>query len=134
VKLKKYILMLLILSSTLFAEVKNAYLSKEFIDSKIPIIDIRTTKEWIETGILKDSIPITFFDEQRQYNIQDFLLKLNAKVDTTKPFAIICRTGSRTKMLATYLSNTYNYKVTNVTGGIRIHDMKSEDLKFESYK
>lgn len=132
--MKKYILILLILSSTLFAEVKNEYLSKEFIDSKIPIIDIRTTKEWIETGILKDSIPITFFDEQRQYDIQKFLTQLNTKVDTTKPFAIICRTGSRTKILAVYLSNTYNYKVTNVTGGIRIHDMKPEDLKFESYK
>ena len=75
-----------------------------------------------------------FFDEQRQYNIQEFLAKLNAEVDTIKPFAIICRTGTRTKMLATYLSNTYNYKVTNVTGGIRIHDMKYEDLDFISYK
>lgn len=132
--MKKHIVIALILSCTLLAEVRNEYLSKEFINSKIPIVDIRTVKEWKETGILKDSIPIMFFDEQRNYNIEDFLIQLNQKVDTTKPFAIICRTGNRTKLLATFLSNTYNYKITNVAGGIRIHDMKPKDLEFVSYK
>ena len=131
--MKKIFLALLILVASLAAELKNEYLSKKLLDSKIPMVDIRTLGEWKETGIVKNSIPIEFFTEQGQYNIPNFLAKLNAKVDTTKPFALICRTGSRTKMVATFLSDTYNYKVTNVTGGIMIHKMKMSDIPFVRY-
>ena len=131
--MKRIILTLLILSSSLFAELKNEYLTQKFLDSKMPTVDIRTVGEWKETGILKGSIPIEFFNEQGQYNIPDFLAKLNSKVDTSKPFALICRTGSRTKMVAQFLSDTYNYKVTNVTGGIMIHRMDYKKLPFVKY-
>ena len=131
--MKKIILILLILSLSLFAELKNEYLTQKFLDSKMPTVDIRTVGEWKETGILKGSIPIEFFNEQGQYNIPDFLAKLNSKVDTSKPFALICRTGSRTKMVAQFLSDTYNYKVTNVTGGIMIHRMDYRKLPFVKY-
>ena len=99
----------------------------------MPTVDIRTVGEWKETGILRGSIPIEFFNEQGQYSIPNFLAQLNAKVDTTKPFALICRTGSRTQMVATFLSDTYNYKVTNVTGGIMIHQMDYKKLPFVKY-
>ncbi len=122
--MKKIILILLLLISSLFAELKDEYLTQKILDSKIPMVDIRTVGEWKETGILKGSIPIEFFNEKGKYNIPTFLAELNAKLDTTKPFALICRTGSRTKMVATFLSDTYNYKVTNVTGGIMIQQMK----------
>ena len=131
--MKRIILTLLILSSSLFAELKNEYLTQKFLNSKMPTVDIRTVGEWKETGILKGSIPIEFFNEQGQYNIPDFLAKLNSKVDTSKPFALICRTGSRTKMVAQFLSDTYNYKVTNVTGGIMIHRMDYKKLPFVKY-
>jgi len=132
--LKKIILTLLILTSSLLAELKNEYLTQKFLDSNTPTVDIRTVGEWKETGILKGSIPIEFFNEQGQYNIPNFLAQLNAKVDTTKPFALICRTGSRTQMVATFLSDTYNYKVTNITGGIMIHQMNFKKLPFENTK
>ena len=131
--MKNTIVILLLLTSSLFAELKNEYLTQKFLDSKMPTIDIRTVGEWKETGILKGSIPIEFFNEQGQYNIPNFLKQLNAKVDTTKPFALICRTGSRTQMVATFLSDTYNYKVTNVTGGIMIHQIDYKKLPFVKY-
>jgi len=132
--MNKIILILLLLISSLFGELKNEYLTQKILDSKIPIVDIRTVGEWKETGILKGSIPIEFFNEKGKYNIPAFLAELNAKVDTTKPFALICRTGSRTKLVAVFLSNTYNYKVTNITGGIKIHRMSYQDLNFVDYK
>ena len=131
--MKNTIVILLLLTSSLFAELKNEYLTQKFLDSNTPTVDIRTVGEWKETGILKGSIPIEFFNEQGQYNIPNFLAQLNAKVDTTKPFALICRTGSRTQMVATFLSDTYNYKVTNVTGGIMIHQMDYKKLPFVKY-
>jgi rhodanese-related sulfurtransferase len=132
--LKKILLTLLILASSLIAELKNEYLSKKLLDSKIPMVDIRTVGEWKETGIVKNSIPIEFFTEKGTYDIPSFLAKLNTKVDTSKPFALICRTGSRTKMVATFLSDTYNYQVTNVTGGIMIHQMKMTDIGLVPFK
>lgn len=132
--MKKTVLTLLLLLSSLSAELKNEYLSQKILNSNIPIVDIRTVGEWKETGILRGSIPIEFFNEKGNYNVPAFLALLNEKVDTKKPFALICRTGSRTSMVATYLSDTYNYKVTNITGGIKIHKIDYADLDFVDYK
>jgi len=123
--LKKIIFTLLLLISSLYAELKNEYLTQKMIDSKIPIVDIRTTGEWKETGIIKDSIPIMFFNEQGKYDLRAFINELNKKVDTKKPFALICRTGSRTKMVSSYLANELHYKVTNIVGGIMYPQMKN---------
>ncbi len=130
--MKKIVLTLLILLSSLYAELKNESLSQKILDSNIPIVDIRTLPEWVETGIIKGSIPIMFFNEQGGYDIRGFLTELNAKVDTTKPFALICRTGSRTKVLSAYLAGELHYKVTNIAGGIMYPNMKNPP--FVQYK
>ncbi len=116
--MKKIIISILALSVSLFAELKNEYTTLKLINSKTPIVDIRTPAEWYETGLVKGAIPIKFFDERGRYNVQDFLSQLNKKVDTTKPFALICRTGSRTKVVSEFLSSQLNYKVTNLLGGM----------------
>lgn len=116
--LKKTLLSLLILSVSLLATVTNENPSQKLVDSNIPIVDIRTPGEWKETGLLKRSIPIMLFDEKGNYDLRDFLAKLNKAVDTTKPFALICRTGSRTSVLAAFLSRKMNYNVINLTNGI----------------
>jgi rhodanese-related sulfurtransferase len=116
--LKKILFLLLLVGSSLFASVKDEEASQALLDSKIPIVDIRTPGEWKETGLLKGSIPIMLFDEKGQYDLNDFLQKLNGAVDTKKPFALICRTGSRTKILAQFLSQKLNYEVINLKSGI----------------
>lgn len=116
--MKKIIVLFFILSISVFATITNEEASQKLIDSNIPIVDIRTPGEWKETGLLKRSIPIMLFDEKGNYDLKVFLDKLNKAVDTTKPFAIICRTGSRTKLLAAFLSNKLNYNVINIKSGI----------------
>lgn len=111
-------LSLLIVSVSLFASVTNEEASQKLFDSNIPIIDIRTPGEWKETGLLKGSIPIMLFDEKGNYDLKLFLEQLNKVVDTKKPFAIICRTGSRTSVLAPFLSQKLNYDVINIKSGI----------------
>jgi len=127
--LKKIILLLTLLSVSLFAELKNAYLSEQILNSKLPIVDVRTPGEWKETGILKGAIPIMFFNEQGKYNVNAFLKELNEKVDTKKPFAIICHTGSRTSMIAPWLSQELHYKVVNLLGGM---DYATRTLKIKT--
>ncbi len=131
--MKKIILLLMLLSASLFAELKNSYLTQEMLNSNLPIVDVRTVGEWKNEGILKNAIPIEFYNEQGKYDINAFLTELNAKVDTTKPFAIICRTGSRTSVIAPWMSQKLNYNVTNILGGME-YAIKGLKIKVHPYK
>ena len=117
-KLQKIILSLIFLFSSLSAELINEYPTQKLLNSKIPIVDIRTPPEWVETGLIKGAIPIMFFDQRGNYDTRKFLKKLNKKVDTSKPFALICHTGNRTSMIAPWLSKEFNYNVINLQGGM----------------
>ena len=130
--MKKIFLTLLLLTLSLFAELKNEYASQKLLDSKIPIVDIRTPGEWKETGLIQGAIPIEFFTEEGTYDVPKFLKELNDKVDTKKPFALICRTGSRTKLVSQFLSQQLHYKVTNLIGGMVFAHTKN--LKILPYK
>jgi rhodanese-related sulfurtransferase len=123
---------MMILSLALLASVTNEYPTQKTIDSKIPIVDIRTPGEWRETGLAKGAIPIMFFNESGDYDIDEFLSELNEKVDTKKPFAIICRTGSRTKQIAGFLSEQLKYDVIDLQGGM-MYFMKASHLPTVPY-
>jgi len=130
--LKKIILTILLLVSSLFATLTSEYPSLKILNSDMPIVDIRTPDEWRETGILKGAITIMFFNEQGGYDVNGFLRELNAKVDTSKPFALICRTGSRTKVIAAFLAKELHYQVTDLLGGMVF--VKARNLPIVPYK
>ncbi len=130
--MKKAILFLAFVFALLQAEVIDQPPSRALLEKHIPIVDIRTPGEWKETGLLEGSIPIMFFDERGGYNVDRFVFELNNRVDTKKPFALICRTGSRTSMLAPFLSKTFGYTVYNLKGGILY--AKRLGLPFISYR
>jgi len=131
--LKKIFLALLLLGVSLFAEVRNSYITQEILDSGLPIVDVRTPQEWKETGLLKGAIPIMFFDLTGKPHDREFYAKLNQVVDTTKPFAIICHTGSRTSVIAPWLSKNFHYNVINIQGGME-YATKILKLKTVPYK
>ena len=83
------------------------------------IIDIRTPGEWMQTGIVAGSYPIMFFDEQGRFDVEGFLKQLNSVVKKDEQFAIICRTGSRTAEVGSFLGNRLGYHVINLAGGIQ---------------
>ncbi len=98
----------------------NEYPSKNYLASQIgvPIIDVRTKEEWLETGILKGSYTLTFFDEIGQFNLDNFLSRvLKLTGDKSNKFMLICRTGSRTGQISIYLSKL-GFNVINLAGGI----------------
>ena len=130
--MKKIILTILLLVSSLFATLTSEYPSLKILNSDMPIVDIRTPDEWRETGILKGAITIMFFNEQGGYDVNGFLRELNAKVDTSKPFALICRTGSRTKVIAAFLAKELHYQVTDLLGGMVF--VKARNLPIVPYK
>jgi len=60
-----------------------------------------------------------FFDEQGNYNLDRFLAELNKNVKKNERFAVICNSGSRSKVLGTYLGNQLGYNVIDLAGGIQ---------------
>jgi rhodanese-related sulfurtransferase len=118
--LNKFLFMTIVsflFSSSIWSASENSYLTRGLLNSGIKIIDIRTKGEWEQTGIIKNSIPITFFYEDGSYNIRKFLGELNSVVKKGEKFALICRTGSRTKTVARFLGQN-GYNVVNLVGGI----------------
>ncbi|QSZ41386.1 rhodanese-like domain-containing protein [Sulfurimonas aquatica] len=131
--MQKIVLLLILFSISLFAEIKNSYISQEMIDSGIKIVDIRTPGEWKEMGLIEGSIPIMFFNEKGNYDVEGFLHVLNTKIDTSKTFALICHVGSRTAIVADFLSNEMKYNVINLLGGIE-YATKELKIKTVPYK
>ena len=107
-------------------------LDQKLYDSKIKIIDIRTPGEWQKTGIVKGSIPIMFFDERGNYNLEIFLDELNKNIKPGERFALICDTGSRTKVLGMPLGQEMGYNVIDLKGGIQYAIAKK--IPREAYK
>ncbi|HIQ46306.1 MAG TPA: rhodanese-like domain-containing protein [Sulfurovum sp.] len=123
---------LLMIMTASMAELTQVWATPEFAEKNIKIIDIRTPTEWKETGIIKGSYTIMFFDEQGRFYVPDFLKKIDKIVKKDEQFALICRVGSRTGMVSEFLSEKLGYKVINLKGGIM--KMIHEGYKTVPYK
>ena len=118
--MKKILWSLLLLSSTMLAEVTNVEISREYIENtKIKIIDIRTQSEWEKMGVIKGAYLITFFPEDATYNPKLFLQELNRVIEKGEQFALISNTASRTKLVSNFLGKKNNYHVVNLIGGMK---------------
>ena len=99
-------------------EIGNNQLSS-LIEKQVPIIDIRRQEEWNQTGIVENSILMTFFNKNGKADIENWLKNLDLVAKKNEPFILICRTGRRTSLVAKFLSEKLNYeKVYDVTDGI----------------
>ena len=130
--MKKLFLIILLFLSSAYAEVINQYTNQALIDSGIKIIDIRTVGEWKEDGLVKNSIPIEFFNEKGEYNVPLFMKKLEETVKPGEKFALICHTGSRTRIISEFLAKQFHMQVINLRGGTAY--AKSKGIKFYPYK
>ena len=117
--MKKRILSLLFLCSSLMAEVTNIDVTAEFIEeNKVKIIDIRTENEWEEMGVISGAYLITFFTKNNDFHSESFLKELDSVVEKDERFAIISNTSSRSKLVSNFLGHKHNYKVINLMGGM----------------
>lgn len=100
-----------------YSNIDNAKL-KELIAQGVTLIDIRRKEEWQQTGIVKGSKTITFFDRTGQIN-PNFVPEFTAIAKPDQPVALICRTGNRTQAASQAIAQQLGYKnVMNVTHGI----------------
>ena len=99
-------------------EISNAEL-KSLLEQEIPLIDIRRKDEWNSTGIIENSILMTFFDKNGKANTIKWLDELDKITDKNNPIILICRTGRRTGIISKFLSEKVGYRlIYDVTDGI----------------
>lgn len=84
------------------------------------VIDIRTTKEWAETGMIADSRPLEFFNAAGQSNADAWLQqfkKLQKQPD--QPIVLVCRSGNRSAKVGELLTKKLGMKnVYHLSDGI----------------
>ena len=92
----------------------------------VTLIDVRRPNEWAETGMAEGAIGATLQDA-------DFIDQVRAALggDTSKPVALICRSGGRSATAQKKLEAAGFSQVTNVTGGTL--DWIENDLPMTEY-
>jgi len=110
----------------------NVYPDKEMLEnSDMIVVDIRTEPEWHQTGIVKGSHCITFFDAYGNYDAEGFLKQIDDLGGKEVHIGLICRTGSRTHQVAMFMAQ-HGYKVQNLAGGVT--KLAAEGYRLESYQ
>ena len=79
----------------------------------IPIVDVRRSSEWDQTGVIPNSILLTFFDEEGNYNFDEWYEKLQLEINVTDPIILICRSGYRSKIVANMIDEKFNTIIFN---------------------
>tara|TARA_Y100001970_G_C14064918_1_gene766148 strand:+ start:74 stop:487 length:414 start_codon:yes stop_codon:yes gene_type:complete len=103
-----------------FAEIININNEqiKELSKINIPIVDIRRSSEWNQTGVVPKSILLTFFDKNGKYNFDEWHSNLRLKINEGKPIILICRTGRRTRIIAEMMDKKIDNVIYNAQNGI----------------
>ena len=102
---------------------------KDLMLQDVPVIDVRTTSEWKETGIIESSHLLMFYDEKGKYDLEKWLADVEAIAGKDSPVILICHSGSRSKQLAKYLTKVAGYeKVYNVKRGIHYWIKKNNNV------
>ena len=114
------LIFLLIITKFSFADVVS--ITNEQIlklsKSNIPIVDVRRNSEWHQTGVVPNSILLTFFDKNGNYNFEEWHEKLRLNINEEKPIILICRTGRRTKIIAEMMDKKLDNVIYNAKDGI----------------
>ena len=87
-------------------------------NDNIPIVDVRRSSEWDQTGVIPNSILLTFFDEEGNYNFDEWFEKLQLEISVTDPIILICRSGKRSKVVANMIDEKFNTIIYNSQSGI----------------
>ncbi len=112
----------MISSMSLFAEIVEVNNDKidKLIKVGVPLVDIRTEREWYETGVIDQSNLLTFFDKYGNSKVEEWITKFEKIAGRKDPVIIICRSGRRSRVVANYLVQKENYlTVYHATNGIK---------------
>ena len=121
-KIRFYIKLIICLLSVKFAfadvvDVNNEQIV-ELSKTNIPIVDVRSSSEWDQTGVIPTSILLTFFDKEGNYDLDEWYEKLRLEIDEDVPIILICRSGNRSRIIAEMMDKEFDNVIYNAKRGI----------------
>ena len=90
----------------------------ELSKTNIPIVDVRSSSEWDQTGVIPTSILLTFFDKEGNYDLDEWYQKLRLEIDEDVPIILICRSGNRSRIIADMMDKEFDNVIYNAKRGI----------------
>ena len=90
----------------------------ELSKTNIPIVDVRSSSEWDQTGVIPTSILLTFFDKEGNYDLDEWYEKLRLEIDEDVPIVLICRSGNRSRIIADMMDKEFDNVIYNAKRGI----------------
>ena len=100
-------LLILISASSLAQSLYTNINSEDLVTLKadgVPVIDVRTEKEWQQSGVIPETYLITFFDDNGNVR-PDFTDKLeDLIISKDSPLILICENGVKSRKIAEALA------------------------------
>lgn len=90
----------------------------ELSKTNIPIVDVRSSSEWDQTGVIPKSILLTFFDKEGNYDLDKWYEKLLLEIEEGEPIILICRSGNRSRIIAEMMDKEFDNVIYNAKSGI----------------
>ena len=90
----------------------------ELSKTNIPIVDVRSSSEWNQTGVIPTSILLTFFDKEGNYDLNKWYEKLLLEIEEGEPIILICRSGNRSGIIAEMMDKEFDNVIYNAKRGI----------------
>ena len=121
-KIRFYIKLIVCLLTVKFAfadvvDVNNEQIL-ELSKTNIPIVDVRSSSEWDQTGVIPTSILLTFFDKEGNYDLDKWYEKLLLEIEEGEPIILICRSGNRSRIIAEMIDKEIDNVIYNAKRGI----------------
>ncbi len=121
--MKKLIFIFIFLIQNAYSDVISINNQKldELLKKGIPIIDVRTEKEWNKTGIIKNSFLVSMINKRGRYSFSDWMKRFSDINLKNNSAILICAVGGRSLYLAKMIQSvTDDLRIYNVEKGI--HD------------
>ena len=106
---------------------------EQLINENIVLIDVRRENEFHATGIIKNSITLTFFDDLGNYDIEMWMNEFEKYVKSKdQKFVLICAHANRTTVIGNFLIDQGYTNVAHLYGGIALwFDEGKETLAYK---
>ena len=92
---------------------------EKYKENNLLIVDVRTNKEWNETGVIPNSILVNMHDDNYQEN-SDFIEKVIQvlKSNAEKNITFICASGARSEIVASFFLDKGYKNISHIPEGI----------------
>ena len=94
---------------------------EKMINDNVIMIDVRRKDEWERTGIIKNSLKMTFFDEFGNHDVENWMKEFQKVVTTLdQTFVLICAHANRTRTIGNFLIEQGYKNTAHLYGGIAL--------------